>query len=136
MELLLNFVWLAVSLLLMGSKFWSMRSRGERTEWRVLIALGVLLMMMLPVISITDDLMAVNAAADVEHMLRRPLEPIDQGLMLAVVGLVAAAAFVLDRLRQQRILETISRTDSNLVRLRQGLVRLFGVRPPPARPFA
>ncbi len=120
----------------MGSQFWRMRRRGGQTEWRVLIALGVLLMLMLPVISITDDLMTMNAAADVEHMLRRPLEPLDQGPLLDVVELVAAAAFMLYRLRLQRILETISRTDSNLVRLRQGLVRLCEVRPPPACLFA
>ena len=123
---------MAASLLLIGSKIWSMRRRGEQTEWRVLIALSVLLMLMLPVISITDDLMAANAAADVEHMLRRPLEPIDQGPLLDVMELVAAASFVLYRLRQQRILETVSRTESNLVRLRLGLIRLSSVRPPPA----
>ena len=123
---------MAVSVLLIGSKIWSTRRRGEQTEWRGLIALGVLLMLMLPVISITDDMMATNAAADVEHMFRRPLEPLDQGPLLDMMELVAAASFVLYRLRQQRILETISRTESNLVRLRLKLIRLSSVRPPPA----
>ncbi len=132
MEGLLNSVWIVVSLLLLVSKFRSLRRGGEPMEWRILIALGVLLMLMLPVISITDDLMAANATADVEHMLRRPLEPMDPGPLLDVVELVAAASLLLFRLRQQRLLETTSRTDLNLVRLRLGLIRLCGVRPPPA----
>ena len=132
MELLLNVVWVAVSLLLLGGKLHSMRSRDHRVEWRVLIALGILLALMLPVISITDDLMANNATADVEHMFRRPLEPIPQSPFLAVLELVASAALFLFGLRQRLLLETISRSDSSLVRLRQGLMRLSSVRPPPA----
>ena len=109
-----------------------MRRLNRRVEWQVLIALGVLLALLLPVISITDDLMANNATADVEHMFRRPLEPVPQSPFLAVLEVLSSAALLLFGMRQQRILETISRSDSNLVRLRQALIRLYSVRPPPA----
>ena len=131
MEFLLNAVWIVGSLLLIGSKFHSMRRQNNRVEWRVLIALGVLLALMLPVISITDDLMANNATADVEHMFRRPLEPVPQSPFLAVLEIVTSAALLLFGLRQRALLQTMSRSDSSLVRLRQGLMRLSSVRPPP-----
>lgn len=108
-----------------------MRSKHGQMDWRVPIALGVLLLTLLPVISITDDLMSMTAAADVEHLLRKPLEPAQQAPMLAVVELLSAAALLLDGLRRQRQLETISGSDVGRVRLLRGLARVCSVRPPP-----
>ncbi len=106
-----------------------MRSKHGQMDWRVPIALGVLLLTLLPVISITDDLMSMTAAADVEHLLRKPLEPAQQAPMLAVVELLSAAALLLDG--RQRQLETISGSDVGRVRLLRGLARVCSVRPPP-----
>ena len=132
MELLLNTAWIVVSLLLIVSAFHGLRRQNQRVEWRVVIALGVLMALLLPVISITDDLMANNATADVEHMFRRPLEPVPQSPLLAMLEIVPSAALLLFGLRQRRILETIARSDASLVRLREGLLRLCSMRPPPA----
>ena len=131
-ELLLNFVWLTVSLVLLGWKFRAFRKKGARAEWQVVVALFMLLLVLFPVISITDDLISTTAAtSDMEHFLRRPMEPLDHAPMLALTEWVMASALVLFRVRQQRILDTSSRADSGRVRLLRGLVRSTSVRPPP-----
>ena len=132
MEFLLNFVWLTISVVLLGWKFRALRNQGARAEWQVVVALFMLLLVLFPVISITDDLMSTTtAASSMEHFLRRPLEPLDHAPMLALTEWMMASALVLFRVRQQRILDTSLQADSGRVRLLRGLVRITSVRPPP-----
>ena len=131
MELLLNFAWICISATLVGWQVRSIRAKQGQVDWRGPIALGVLLLTLLPVVSVTDDLMSMAAAADVEHMFRRPLEPAQQAPLLAVVELLGAAALLLHGLHRQRLPETISGSDVGRVRLLRGLVRVCSVRPPP-----
>ncbi|HYK38334.1 hypothetical protein [Alloacidobacterium sp.] len=74
MELLLNLVWLVLSLSL--AALWIRGSRravasSGQVDWRVqLLALAMLIVILLPVISMTDDVQAMSAA-EIEHVTRR-----------------------------------------------------------------
>jgi hypothetical protein len=74
-EILLNLVWVALSVTL--SVFWLLRrvssnpkehSISVKTQ---LVSLAVVLLILLPVVSLTDDLQASIAPAEVEHACRR-----------------------------------------------------------------
>lgn len=75
MEILLNLVWAALSVAL--SVFWLVRrvphngdshSVSLKTQ---LVSLAVVFLILLPVVSLTDDLQASIAPAEVEHACRR-----------------------------------------------------------------
>ena len=75
MEILLNLVWVALSVAL--SVYWLRRrvphdgnenSVSLKTQ---LVALAVVFLILLPVVSLTDDLQASIAPAEVEHACRR-----------------------------------------------------------------
>jgi hypothetical protein len=73
-EFFLNFVWVALSLSMIVA--WSVGpfspTRVSRSDWgRQVVALGILLIVLLPVVSLTDDLQSWTAPAEVEHGLRR-----------------------------------------------------------------
>lgn len=75
MESFFNFVWLALAVGLVCA--WAMAhwspARITREDWgRQAIAMGALLLVLLPVISLTDDLQAWAAPAETEHGLRQP----------------------------------------------------------------
>ena len=57
MESLLNFCWLL--LILPGFYLWRFRRR-QATPWRMAVALGCLFFLLFPVISATDDLVALR----------------------------------------------------------------------------
>ena len=59
-ELFLNLAWLSVSVLLIT--WWADSIVRGRTKagWSAAIALGLLLLLLFPVISMTDDLVAMN----------------------------------------------------------------------------
>lgn len=129
-ELLLNFAWVCVSLLLIVWQIRGTRARKRGAEWRVIVALGLLLVLLLPVISITDDLMALNAAAEVEHIVRRQHDLSSPLALLVVLEWMVAAAFLLGCLRDRRL-----RVRNEGLQLRYTLLGVFagsGVRPPPA----
>lgn len=75
METLLNLVWLALSVAISG--LWLLRRMSSnRRESSIsiktqLVSLAVILLILLPVISLTDDLQASLAPAEVEHACRR-----------------------------------------------------------------
>jgi hypothetical protein len=74
-ETLLNLVWLALSVTL--SALWLLRQvRCDRKEHSLsvktqLVSLAVVLLILLPVVSLTADLQASIAPAEVEHACRR-----------------------------------------------------------------
>jgi hypothetical protein len=55
MELLLNLVWLTFALLALGSR-WQARSERHRDRLTPLVVLSCVLILLFPVISVTDDL--------------------------------------------------------------------------------
>ena len=74
MELLLNIAWLALSVLLAflwKKELRDIAVRSQRPDVRVqLVALALLVIILLPVISMTDDMHAMSAA-EIEHVTRR-----------------------------------------------------------------
>jgi hypothetical protein len=74
-ELLFNLLWLALSCVLVsGWLFGSRRlqkSDPEFTTRKQIIALAMLIVILLPVVSLTDDLQACTTPAEMEHLGRR-----------------------------------------------------------------
>jgi hypothetical protein len=100
-ELALNFVWAALALL---AFLWWLRAGDHRRETRFagLIALSLLLLILFPVISVTDDVWAWQNPAEADTSLRRsdplahphapgsefaiPSSPVTADISLAPVG--------------------------------------------------
>lgn len=131
MELFLNLMWLTTSILLLAGWIWSIHKGYIEFEWTTFIALALLIVILFPAISMTDDMVVMKAPAEIEHMLRsseRPLAPVAiLGFLsaFAAIGLSilkAAAPFFYSRIRPH-VFATA---------LLAGFIRAFGVRPPPA----
>lgn len=135
-ELILNLAWVAVCILLIGTWICSIRAGSTQFEWTTLIAFALLLVLLFPVISMTDDLVAMSTPAEVEHMLRRseaPLTPIALSGLLSIFAVVVlvvlnltAPLFSFFRIRARVFALTFL----------TGFIGACGVRPPPAEAFA
>ena len=130
MELLLNIVWLSVSCVLIILCVRSIGRGHTKLSWNTAVALFVLLVLLFPVISMTDDLQAITAPAEVEHLMRRHLDAplLPMGAMLDTVALLSLLilGFALPKICSVRV-----RTHKYGSALLAGFVRAFGVRPPP-----
>ena len=135
MEILSNVVWVTVALALCC--VWLVQSRCLRGAFlrsgigTQLIALVVLSVILLPVISVSDDLQASHNPAEVERTCVRS----DQHLLLpdAAPAAPAALAFVLTclLLGSTRLLAFV-RPTASLCPEQSGHVRSLACRPPPA----
>src|SRR5215469_3575253 len=130
-ELVLNLVWLVTSLLL--ARWWvrATRSGRARNGWQAIVSLCILLLLLFPVISMTDDLVAMSSPAEVEHLVRRaevlatPSASIDPFETLTLVALLFAAIAWLCALMERL------RPSPQAVRFLSGFTRVTGNRPPP-----
>lgn len=133
-ELISNLLWLAISSLLLC--FWYLRlkrrsSRSSRTSLGVqIVALFLLTVILLPVISLTDDLQACTMPAESEHLSQR-------GDLLAVAGLnLDAVSGVMSTLTdclaspQPPILACLAPPREAHLPCAEYL-GIFGIRPPP-----
>ncbi len=131
MEFLLNLAWLMVSAGVIFAWVRGIRSRRTSFTWGACVALGLLVLLMLPVISMTDDLVAFSSPAETEHILRRseaPLAYAASGVLplhlLAPLGPVSATV---------GSMPAYARPEPSLAAaLRVDFTRALGVRPPPA----
>jgi len=132
-ELLLNLLWFSVSLLLVALWTRAARRGHTRLTWNTFAALALLLVLLLPVISMTDDLVAMAAPLEDDHPVRRgdmPLSHLEQSpaTPLDVVALAAllvlGMAFLATRL--SRLVPPPS-----LNKFLAGFARANAVRPPP-----
>lgn len=74
MEILLNITWAVCSLILIG--FWVRRGIATSIpRHRQLLALGMAVLLLLPVISLSDDLLAMQAPAETDTCVRRVQQP-------------------------------------------------------------
>lgn len=130
-ELFLNLVWMATSIVLIVGWIWSIRKGHIQFEWTALIALALLILILFPVISMTDDLTAMNVPAEVEHTMRRSETPLAPGALLDLLGAFAAFTLVMLSMAPPRRYSLV-RTRVFAATLLDGFVRALGVRPPPA----
>jgi hypothetical protein len=130
MELILNLAWLVLSTVLVLGYAAFARSALRSRRWTVVVALVVLILVLLPAISMTDDIAAINNPAETDHMFRRHEAPLPVHTDVAGVAIVplllAIFAISIARAPGERF-EVRSLTAV----LRDGAMRALGVRPPP-----
>jgi hypothetical protein len=131
-ELFLNIVWLSVSILLVGLCVRSIRHGHTKLSWSAAVALCLLLVLLFPVISMTDDLQAMTAPAEVEHVMRRHYEAPSLPMGGGILDVVAFLSLVLIGIGLPNICSIRVQTHGYVATLLAGFVRAFGVRPPPA----
>ena len=85
MELALNLVWLLLgaSLIHLWLRFTPRSDSNQRMQW---VALAVLILILFPVISVTDDLQAAMNPAEVDSSLRRDYRAINPHFILPAVA--------------------------------------------------
>ena len=77
MEITLNLAWAACSLVLIW--YWTRRTAANSVPRRMqILALAMVVLLLLPVISLSDDLMAMQGPAETDSSMRRALHP-DEG---------------------------------------------------------
>lgn len=130
-ELFLNIVWLSVSILLVTECVRSIRHRDTKLSWNAAIALCLLLVLLFPVISMTDDLQALTAPAEVEHVMRRQLDAPLLQMSSNMLDAVALLSLILTGIALPTLCSTRVGARGYVTTLLAGSVRAFGVRPPP-----
>ena len=129
-EQFLNLVWLLLSAVLVCS--WLRREPRPRRSWVPVVALFLLVLLLLPSISMTDDLMAISAPAELEHFLRHhdlwAAHPATSGPSGAW-SLLALLLALLPQLVTTAWRRRVCREGHRVV---AGLVRCCALRPPPA----
>jgi hypothetical protein len=92
-ELFLNLAWLAVAVTILG--MWLHRADRSDPHRRLqLIAIVVLIAILFPVISVSDDLLAIQSASETDNYLRRDhLVPSDPHPVPSVFGAVPRVLF-------------------------------------------
>jgi hypothetical protein len=132
-ELLLNFLWLSLSLALVLTWIRAVRHGHTKQTWSAFVALALLLVLLLPVISMTDDLVAMDRPSESEHVVRRgdmPLLHLDRGTAdLLDMGLLAVLLFFGFAHLFSRLSRFKMRFSPRI--LMDAFVRATGVRPPP-----
>jgi hypothetical protein len=135
-ELFFNIVWGGISLLLGYVWFTSLFRAGtdsllpsRRAQF---VALGMLILILLPVVSLTDDLHALSTPVETEHVTRRAhiLPAIDQAADLtALLQVRLVLSRYLPHLQTFALLEP----SVQWARPQTGCIRQLANRPPPAR---
>lgn len=135
MEVFFNLVWVALCIALFAVWLRGVRQErkhsllpGVRTQ---IVAIAMLAIILLPVISLTDDLQAMNTPAEAEHLFRRgDLEhAVDRALHSLPVAFVQLISGLMLPASQQ---VAFSVTADAPVRPPSGYSRAAAIRPPPA----
>lgn len=133
MELFSNLLWLALSFLLLG--FWLLRRcrwADETLRCNVgvqLVALALLIVILLPVVSLTDDLQACTMPAESEHLSRRDFQAIaDFPLYTFSIAIAPFATFNFSPRRQAVTWLCFPAHKGSTC---AGYIRSLGSRPPP-----
>jgi hypothetical protein len=92
MEIILNFVWalLAVVFVRLWMRYAPRRDASQRMQ---VAALAMLILILFPVISVTDDLQAAQNPADVEVYLRRGHTTVSQQVISPAIAMLPPASF-------------------------------------------
>lgn len=130
MELFLNLAWATLCILLVGGWIWSIRKGHTEFRWTTCIALALLLVLLFPAISMTDDRVAMSTPVEIEHMMRASEAPLGQVAVVGLFGLLAAIVLVILSVASPLFYSRI-RTRLFAEMLLAGFIRAVGVRPPP-----
>lgn len=130
MELFLNLAWATLSILLVGGWIWSIREGHTEFEWTTCIALVLLLVLLFPAISMTDDRVAMSTPIELEHMVRASEAPLGHTAVLGLFSLLGAIVLVILNMAAPLFYSRI-RTRVFAETLLAGFIRAVGVRPPP-----
>ncbi|HEV2462436.1 MAG TPA: hypothetical protein VGT04_01415 [Acidobacteriaceae bacterium] len=134
MEVIFNLLWLAISALLVG--IWLLRSaRGTNIVRHSLgvqlIALALLIVILLPVVSLTDDLHATALLTESDRLWRRCDFQTIGDLATHVISIAIAGLALTHVAPQRRTLSWLAsparKSDSFA-----GYLRILSTRPPPA----
>lgn len=135
MELLFNLLWLAISVLIVG--LWLLHTaRGSNDLVRhsigvQLIALALLIIILLPVVSLTDDMHASALLAESEHLWRRcDFQALGDFALHAIS--VAIVGFTLLNIAPQRQTVAWLAIPDRRANSCAAYLRILGTRPPPA----
>lgn len=134
MELFLNFVWLSVSLALLVTWAKAVRRGDTKRTWTVFLALVLLVILLLPVISMTDDLVAMVSPTEFEHAVRRGDLTLAQSVQDIAALLDAGMLAILLFISFTALFSRLSRFTLRICprKTMSGFVRTAGVRPPPS----
>lgn len=135
MELIFNLIWLALSSVLVGLWLWH-RDRWADDPLRSsltvqIVALLLLVVILLPVVSLTDDLHATALLYESDHVWRRGdfQTAIDFALHTLTIALIGLGFF--DLVSRRRRIGWFSQAVPRVTSC-AGYLRLVGIRPPPA----
>ena len=130
-ELFLNLAWAALSIFLISGWIWAIRKGHAEFQWTTLVALALLLVLLFPAISMTDDRVAMSTPVELEHMMRSSEAPLGQVAVLGLFSLFGAIVLVLLNMAAP-LFYLRARTRVFATALLAGFIRAIGVRPPPA----
>ncbi len=131
-ELLLNLIWLALSLLLASWWIRAVRRGRARKDWTAAVTVCLLLMLLFPVISMTDDLVAMTSPSEIVHEVRRGEMSLAHSVTVDLCTALACAIFLFAGMAWLTSQMVRLRPYSTSLRLLSGFFRTTtGVRPPP-----
>jgi hypothetical protein len=134
-EIFFNLLWLALSSLLLGFwLFYRRRSSDESLHSSAgvqFIALALLIVVLLPVVSLTDDLQACTMPAESEHLSRRGDFQAIADFTLHTVSVAIAESVSFDTTPTAQTFAWLSLPAENETPS-AGYLRILGTRPPPA----
>lgn len=134
-EIFFNLLWLALSSLLLGlwlfhGHSWAYESQHSSASMQF-IALALLIVVLLPVVSLTDDLQACTTPAESEHLARRGDFQAIADFTLHAVSAVIAGWYSFEITSNPQTFAWLSmpvETETPCA----GYLRTLGTRPPPA----
>lgn len=129
-ELFLNLVWATLSIFLVAGWVWSIRKGHIEFDWTTLVALMLLLVLLFPAISMTDDRAAMSTPVELDHMMRASEAPHGQIAIFALFSLLGTIFLILLKMATPLFYSRL-RPRIFAERLLAGFIRAFGVRPPP-----
>ncbi len=129
MEFFLNLAWLSLSIVLVWGYCAFVRSPQPKRKWLAVVALALLIFVLLPAISMTDDLAAINNPGETDHWRDgTPLPPHSDIAVVAIVPLLLGIFAI-----------GVARISGEQFKLRSlpfvlldGALRSLGLRPPPS----
>jgi hypothetical protein len=134
-EIFSNLFWLALSFLFLG--FWLLHRRrsadeSQRSSASVqFIALVLLIVILLPVVSLTDDLQACTMPAESEHLSRRSDFQTVADFTQPSISVVIAGLLSFDTTPKSQTFAWLSLPAEHETPC-AGYLRTLGTRPPPA----